>query len=350
MNKHPSKSNHYVLCLLILTGLIFLCSCKSGEELVDDINTPTPSPTATSTPTLSPTPTLTPLERCLISNISGGSGTGCYITAASYLNALYSYDMTALSNFLSPDDLPTIEQLKSTIPEVREISDIDVYFKTGIDEATYIVYSFFNLTYNNSRNKIPAMAEFGVSHPGAEDARIYPVSSSEELYEASVLSRSNPDIRNMFIEYTIKKYLASILANSEECFSETVTDYSSDLFEFMILATEYIESYEDVSVTVFDFPKNPDGIDYLVLSRNKTKFINIDTLAPGAEEYLIHIDENSIPYIFIGETSKETEVQRELIRKSSEYISITNDVTAELTSSMEDDPELKDFVLKLNGN
>jgi len=113
--------------------------------------------------------------------------------------------------------------------------------------------------------------------------------------------------------------------------------------------TEYIEEYKNLQYLIYECPDDIPEFDYLVFLANDSKIVNISTLAAGLEEFMITIDENNYPQIFFGITSDETDLYRKGIRSQEEYLNfLDNNVTEPLVNAMLNDPDLLEFIERIN--
>ena len=115
----------------------------------------------------------------------------------------------------------------------------------------------------------------------------------------------------------------------------------------IIAANRLTEDYELVDMFVNTVPYTITEIDYIVYVTEKIKFIGIDTVAPGLEEYLIKLNEDNIPRIFVGTSSDETDLYRKELMGGSKYSEMAKTVTEDYQKALESDPELYEFVKRM---
>lgn len=330
------KLNILAICTLML------CAC--GKDKAQPPANPTPQVTATSTP--SPTPTKSPLDLCLEAPLVDGDGTTVRDYSVQYITSLYTRDRETLSHLLPEDLLPSEEELASYPSVNGSVSNVSVRYKKGLNEVDFFVYATYDLTAEGYSGSVPCLLEFGISLDNGK-CTIYPNATDSEIDNAMLLSRKNPDVRDFYIKSRINQYIYSVLVGQEDLFDQVITDSEYVNFDNLHSYTQMIDSYEKLDYHTFDAPAEVEDIDCLVLVCEQMNFININTPAPGATEYLLALDDNNIPYVFIGVTSDAADSFRDEIRLSQRYNSIISEVSASLISALESDSELAAFYKKL---
>lgn len=327
---------------ILLFFMFFMCACGKAQE-----QAPAATPTVTPTFTPTPTPTKTPLEICLEAPLQSGEGTSIQSFAEKYLKALYSKNIDALSSLLPAEFVPSESEIDSMVQAGSDISEISVSYKQGLGLADYFIYASYNVRPEGCNVSIPILSEFCMSLKG-DSCTIYPIAPDNTIEEALLLSRKTEAIRNMYIRNTLLKYTYSILGNCEDLYLETLTESTPEAFAALVESTSLIDSYEDFETKIFSLAPTADDAVFLVLLTKKVRFISIDTPAPGAEEYLIVLDENNIPFIFFGETSEATDAARDMIHNSEEYKSAVSNVVEALNEALASDSDLNDFYRRIN--
>ncbi len=329
---------------IILFMALFFCACE--KEPAQEVVPATPTVTPTYTP--SPTPTKTPLEKCLEAPLQNGEGTSIQSFSEKYLKALYSKNTDTLSALLPADSIPSEDEIDSMVLTGSDVTNVKVSYKSGIGNVSYFVYAVYDIRPEGCSIYVPMLSEFGMTISG-DTCMIYPIAPDNAVEEALLKSRETEEIRNLYILNTLQKYTYSILANCEDLYLETVTESTHETFEALVESTNLIDAYEDLEAKIFRLSSSCEEADFLVLFSKKIRFISIPTAAPGAEEYLLVLDENNIPFIFFGETSEATDKAREELRNSEDYKSIVSEVSDALTAALSSDTELYDFYLRMNG-
>lgn len=293
--------------------------------------TPTPTPTSTPTPSPSPTPTpsLAELNAAIaIRPASDEIGTGLTTIITDYLNNYYADEAL----------------------QVKEISNITCYYKEGLADINYFVYVSYDISYEGSNVPIPTFEEYLVSIEG-ETVTVLTESQNEDVKEALLLSRASKEVSELYITELIRCYMNAKLAVDEALLASMVTDPSYLDLEYIRKTTEYIEEYQDLTYLFHQCPDTITEFDYIVCVASASKIINIKTLAPGMDEFLIAIDDNNYPYVFLGITSTETDTYRTEFRMLKEYLVFYDTkVYQPLVNAMISDNNLKDFVERLTFN
>ena len=350
------KATKYLFFSAVVSLLFFLSGCNgetTDETLLTDPKS-TPTPAFTATPTPSPTATLTPLMASLTSELmcadTTDEGVKIIAAAADFLTSYYSGAYDSFSKYIPEDMLMERESYEALTGDVASISYIRCYYKKGIDYADYIVYVLYDMLYKNNSVKVPSISEFCMSFKEDGSAVIYPLISSESVEEAVLKSRLTDDVLNLYIRQTIDKYLCAMVSGNREALSETVSDGALIDFESIAASNQFIDSYTTHEMHVNAAPENIKDVDYVVYITEDIKFININTPAPGASEYLIKLNDENIPRIFFGDTSEETDAFRAALKNSEEYGQMIDEITAKLQEVLTSDPELSDFVKHIYGD
>ena len=79
----------------------------------------------------------------------------------------------------------------------------------------------------------------------------------------------------------------------------------------------------------------------------EVKIVNIATLAPGMDEFMITLDEENYPKIFFGVTTTETDNFRISSRQDEDFQTLYNDVITRLADAMILDPNLMEFMNRI---
>lgn len=173
-----------------------------------------------------------------------------------------------------------------------------------------------------------------------------PTVAPVEAEEDTVADKAGPLEKNAYkdVNKLIKSYLNAKLGNSLEKFKSLVNDVDYiDLTE-MKRKNKYIEKIKNVACYT---KKGPEEGSYIVYAYHEVKFTNIDTLAPGMNEFYVKTDKNGKLYIYLGEIDSDTEKYIEEVRKSSDVTDLINDVNKKLQTAVKNDKSLYDFYLKL---
>ena len=288
--------------------------------------TPTPSPTSTPTPTPTPTPSLGQLNAAIpVRPATDDIGNGITTVITDYLK-----------NYYSNEEL-----------QVKEINNITCYYKEGLAEADYFAYVSYDISYEGSNVPIPAFDEYLVCIEG-EEVSVVTESQNKDVQEALFLSRVSDSVSELHIQEVIRRYMNAKLAVDEALLSSTVTDPSYLDIENIRRTTEYIEDYRNLKFLIYKCPESVTEFDYLVFLAHDSKIVNIATPAASVIEFLVALDENNFPKVFIGVTSEATDEYRTTMRKQEEYLNFREIyATAPLAEAMINDPDLLEFIDRL---
>ena len=168
------------------------------------------------------------------------------------------------------------------------------------------------------------------------------------MAEALLLSRAEESVRELYIKETIRRYMNAKLACDEVLLKDLVTDSSYIDIGDISTKTQYIEAYRNLQYIINECPYDVTEFRYIVYVAHDVKIINIATLAPGADELMIAIDENNYPKIFFGNISENSEAYRVESRKSSDFITLYEDVINRLAEAMISDANLREFIERIN--
>lgn len=293
-------------------------------------HTATPTPTPTSTPTPSPSPTPTPSLAQLnaaiaIKPATDDIGAGLTTVVTEQLN-----------NYYSNEDL-----------QVKEINNITCYYKEGLADVTYFVYVTYDITYVGSNVPIPAIKEYCVT-VGGEAVLVNDTPQNEEAKEALYLSRASESVSKLYIQELIRRYMNAKLACDEALLSSMVTDPSFINIKSIESQTQYIEEYKNLDFIIHSVPDTVVEFDYIVYVTHDVKIINIATLAPGMDEFVVTLDDQNYPMIFLGYTSDEADAARVASREQEDYQTTFQAVVNRMTEAMLQDPDLLEFIERIN--
>lgn len=312
--------------------------------------TATPSPTSTPTPSPTPTPSLGELNSTIPIQPAADTAIGNDITEiiTNYLNAYYGADYDTLKTMVPEGDLFTKEFLADVAEDVSQIANITCYYKQGLSYADYIVYVCYEIKYTGSTVFIPTIEEFCISYQ--EDtsvATVYPTVLDDDVAEALYLSRVSDTVSELYIKQTILRYVNAKLACDETILRDIVTNSTLIDIDDISTKTQYIEKYNNVNFIIRTCPEEITDIDHVVYVSYDVKIINISTLAPGADEYMISFDTENYPKIFFGTTSPETDEFLIESHKEEDYLTLYNDVLKRLEDAILSDSTLREFVHRI---
>jgi len=281
------------------------------------------TPTSTPAPSATPTPSLAQLNAAItIQPATDDIGTGLTTVITNHLNTYYA-DETL---------------------QVKEISNITCYYKKGIAEADYFVYASYDILYEGSNVPIPTLDEYIVCID-ADNVTVHTSSENKEINEALFLSRGSESVSELYIKELLRCYMNAKLAVDEALLSSMITDPSYLNLNNIRKRTEYIEEYKNLQYLIYKCPENILEFDYLIFLANDSKIVNISTLAPGMEEFMITLDEQNYPLVFFGITSEYTDLYRKGIRSTDEFLSFyENNVAIPLENAILSDPDLREFI------
>ena len=289
--------------------------------------TPSPTPTSTPTPTLSPTPTpsLAQVNASIaIQPATDDIGTGLTTVITEHLNDYYSNK-----------DL-----------QVKEINNITCYYKEGVANVSYFVYAAYDITYVSSNVPVPTLEEYCVTIDG-ETITITKEPEKEEVKEALFLSRASQSVSELYIKEFIRRYMNAELACDEELLNSMIVDSSYIDIKKIEMETQYIEGYKNFDYIFFKTPDSITEFDYVVYAIFDVKIINISTLAPGMEEYVIVLDDQNYPVRFFGSTSAEADAALVDIRMQEVYQNTRQTIENHLMDAMIQDPDLLEFMERI---
>ena len=339
MKIRKTKSLLYIFSSVMVLGLSLLSfdNTKPTNSTIETV-TPTPKettkkPSSTKAPTLTPTVTPTPTPSIVDLNVAieiqpAEDEIGVLLTQkiSSYLEEKYSSPKT----------------------NVKEISNITCYYKQGLSYVDYIVYVSYDVKYIGSNVIIPALDEYCITMNG-DNFMIRSEALNDEVKEALFRARRDCEsVRNLYIKETIRRFMNAKLACDEALLAELVTDSSYININDISIKTQYIERYENLQFIIREVPENITEVDFITYVTNDVKIVNIATLAPGMDEYMITLDEKNYPKIFYGTTSATTDEYRTWSRTQEDFQTSYNDVVNRLADAMLTDSDLLEFIERIN--
>ena len=288
---------------------------------------PTATPTPTNTPTPTPTPSLAQLNAAVeILPATDDIGIGLTTIISNHLNEYYAD-----------------KEL-----QVKKIDNITCYYKTGLADINYIVYVSYDIIYEGSNVPVPTLKEFLVSIDEEQNITVLTSSEDTDVQEALLLSRASKSVSELYIKELIRCYMNAKLAVDNELLSSLVTDPSYLDFEKIRKTTEYIEEYLNPEYLIYSCSDIIPEFDYVVYVAFSSKIINIKTPAPGVDEFLIQMDSNNYPHLFLGEISSESQEHRMELRMTEDYSTFYKTKAEEpLVEAMLSDSNLRDFIERL---
>ena len=230
---------------------------------------------------------------------------------------------------------------------VTGLDNINCYYKPGLSDTEYFVYVVYDITHEGSNVPIPALEEYVVTVNGDNIAVISDPQDSA-VKEALYLSRASESVFTLHVQELIRRYMNAKLAFDEKLLSSMVTDSSYLNMDKIKKETEFIEEYKNLKVLIQACPESVPEFDYFVCAAIDLKIVNINTLASGMDEYVIKVDENNYPHIFVGVTSTETDNYITSVRENKSYQTflITN-VVEPLAEASLLDPDLMEYMNRL---
>ncbi len=146
------------------------------------------------------------------------------------------------------------------------------------------------------------------------------------------------------INALVEAYYNAKLACTIEGFADIVNDTSSINVDDLMLKTEYIKSYENITC----YTKWVDTeIDYVVYVSYDMKFPTIDTLGPSLDELYIKTDEDGKPRIYLGLLSDITDSTLDEYRATDDVVKLITENKQKVDEAVESDESLKEFFMKL---
>ena len=324
-----TKNLLYIVSAVMVLGLALL----SFDLPVPDkqtVNLPTTAPTkSANTPTPTPTPSLTEILASVSIRPATSSDTGVALTTVitDYLTSRYANE-----------------------PSVKGLENITCYYKSGFVTNQYFIYVTYDIIYEGSNVPIPALMEEYVVTVNGETIQVDAEPQDAMLKEVLFLSRKSESVLNLYIQELIYRFMNAKLAVDEALLSSMVTDSSYLNLDKIGKETEFIEEYKNLKLLVKPCPETVTEFDYVIYVAHDVKIVNINTLAPGLDEYLITMDENNYPHIFLGVTSEETDLFRASLREQNDYLTFREvNVIQPLADAMLLDADLMEYIGRLLG-
>ncbi len=339
MKIRKTKSLLYIFSSVMVLGLSLLSfdNAKPSSLTVEN-TTPTPKENAkdknssknpTATPTVTPTPTPSIVDLNVAIEIT---------KAEDEMGVILTEQIT---NYLK-------EKYSSPKTNVKEISNITCYYKQGLSYVDYIIYVSYDIKYIGSNVMIPTLEEYCVTMNG-DNFMIRSEALNEEVKEALLRARKDcTSVRNLYIRETIRRFMNAKLACDEALLSELVTDSSYLNINDISTKTQYIERYENLQFLIRELPEEITEVDFIAYVANDVKIVNITTLAPGMDEYMITLNEENYPKIFYGKTSAITDEHRISSKTQEDFQTLYNNVIDRLADAMLSDPDLLEFIERIN--
>ena len=298
---------------------------KKPEKNQSPKHTATPTPANTPTPT--PTPSLAQLNAAVeIQPATDDIGLGLVAVISNHLNEYYA-----------------AEEL-----QVKKIDNITCYYKPGLADINYFVYASYDIIYEGSNVPVPTLKEYLISIDEEQNLSVLTSSDDTDVQEALLLSRASASVAELYIKELIRCYMNAKLAVDNELLGSLVTNPSYLDFEKIRKTTEYIEEYQNPEYLIDHCSDVIPEFDYIVYVAFSSKIVNIKTSAPGMDEFLIKIDDNNYPRVFLGEISPESQECRMELRMKEEYSAFYKTKVEEpLIEAMLSDSNLRDFIERL---
>jgi len=146
------------------------------------------------------------------------------------------------------------------------------------------------------------------------------------------------------INKLIKKYYNAKLTDDVKNFNSLVNDTSKLNMDDIKRKTKYIEEYKNFTCYT---RKGPEVGSYIVYAYHEVKFSNIDTPAPGMNEFYVMTNESGDPYIYLGEIDKDAEQYMKESRESEDAMDLIYSVNEKLQKVRNSDTALNEFYMKL---
>ena len=338
------KSLLYIVSSVMVLGLALVSFDVAAPTLQNGTfpaptgteNTPMPSPTAkptvTPTPTATPTPSPTPVPSLteLHAGISIRPATGDL--GNKLTNAVTEYLMAHYSN----------EEL-----QVKEINNITCYYKQGISSVDYFIYVTYDITYVGSNVPMPTLDEYLVTMDD-DTVTLHTESEDAVVNESRLLSRVSKSVSALYIQELIQRYMNAKLACDEDLLSSIVTDPSYLNMESIKETTMHIMEYRNPEYIIHAVSDEVTEFDYIAYQAVDVKISTLVTLLPGIDEFLIKLDDENYPKIFIGQTSEEAENARLLSFQQEDYLQMYETVETRFFNAIQNDPDVEEFIKRIN--
>ena len=338
----------YIVSSIMVLGLA-LVSFDTEKPAQHTVQLPTPTPTkkaykSTSVPTLTPTntpiPTSTPSPTpspTPLPSLSEIHATISISPATTEIGIALTDSVTEyLKNFYAKEEL-----------QVKEINNITCYYKQGIGSVDYFVYAAYDIIYIGSNVPIPALEEFLVTKDG-ETFTIHTESTDEIVNESLLLSRASDSVSSLYIKELIRRYMNAKLACDEILLASIVTDSSYLNIENIKANTMHIMEYRNPEYIIHTASDNVTEFDYITYWSVDVKISTLTTPLPGVDEFLIKLDEQNYPKIFLGPTSSEAESARLHSRNQEDFLLMYEDSEARLDNAIATDPDVAEFMNRLH--
>ncbi|MGB8452589.1 MAG: hypothetical protein WCD89_09675 [Anaerocolumna sp.] len=146
------------------------------------------------------------------------------------------------------------------------------------------------------------------------------------------------------INKLIEEYFNAKLKNDVDSFKPLVNDIKFLDMEDNARKTQYIEAYKNI--TCYTKQGLEEGT-LIVYAYYDVKFTDIETLAPGMDQFFIKENDNGGPYIYFGEVNKVTAQYLKEAYESEEVMDLVYKVNQEYEKVAAKDSVLSEFKTKL---
>lgn len=299
----------------------------------------TPSPTEAVEDTLPPLLTGNTLTKPL-------SAITDLVTA--YIDAYYSNDFETVSSLVTDAAFLNPSLIEKNAANIKEVTDIELYAKPGIDGVFSIVYATYSLYYNDLQLSVPQFSEYYIKRLSDGTYRIQTAPLSVETKQAFLKARQSEAVQKLAIASLIKRYHCACLAANEPLLTQCVTDAD-------YLNLDYITSRYSVteSFSGYEFLLYPgiNEFEYIVFVTHNEKIVFSETPAPCIESYYIDIDSASgLPLIYLGVTSLDTDAYCKALEQSDEIQALAAQVNQNMQDALLADDDLNEFYQRLRSN
>ena len=349
---------------ILVFGFSFLLFPQTTTETVTkNPPTVTSAPTATPVPvfptgdteTISPTPpsVLTQKPDNYVHVLLDDTNIKAPMAAISdlvtaYITAYYSNDYETVSSLVTDPSFLNPTVMEEEAGNIKNVENIELYAKPGIDGIFSIVYASFSLYYKDIQISVPQFTEYYIKRLSDGTYRIQTVPLSKSTSDILMQARSTEGIQKLAIASLIRRYHVACLMINEPLLKQCVTD--SDYLNINYLSSRYSVTE---TITDYDFLLYPgvNEFDYIVFVTHKEKIVFSDTPAPCMEYYYIDLDDTTgVPRIYLGITSLDTDAYCAAVIQNDEIQELAKQINLDMQNALLADDDLKDFYQLLLSN
>lgn len=163
--------------------------------------------------------------------------------------------------------------------------------------------------------------------------------------------------KNEEIVKLMKDYYTSYAAGDVETMKKTVTPISEFEQSYIVMFSQYVESYQDIKCYVMD---GMDKNSYIVSVTSNMKFPNIETMVPSLETFYLRTNDDGKLYIdnlystfnYVATNEKEVDANvSDYIKeyeKQDDFIKLAEEIEKKSQEALAADPTLSEYINSLN--